>query len=200
MVSVIPPPRPSAPVPLAEVGVSVIELPAIMDIEASGLGRNSYPIEIGFVLPDGSSFCSLIQPAPHWTHWDPAAEAVHQISRPTLLTHGRSVADVARLLNEKLKGQTLFSDGWAHDYPWLGALYEEAGTVPLFRLDNLRRLLSETEADDWHAAKQLVSNELRLQRHRASTDARLLQMTLKRLRSDALPAPSRSSALPHAGL
>jgi len=156
--------------------------PAILDIEASGFGRASYPIEVGYVLPDGSSFCSLIRPAGHWTHWDAAAEAVHHIRRETLLEHGRPVRAVAQWLNEQLRGRTLYSDGWAHDYPWLGALYEEAGLVPSFRLDNLRALLSEAEARDWSATRQAVSNELGLTRHRASADARLLQRTLLRLR------------------
>ena len=122
--------------------------PAILDIEASGFGRDSYPIEVGFVLPDGSAFCSLIRPAGHWTHWDSAAEQVHHIHRETLLVHGRPVTEVARWLNDQLHGLTLYSDGWAHDYPWLGALYEEAGLVPSFRLDNLRALLTEAQARD----------------------------------------------------
>jgi len=158
------------------------ELPAIADIEASGFGRGSYPIEVGCVLPDGSSFCTLIKPAPHWTHWDPAAERVHHIKRDDLERHGRSAHEVARLLNERLRGRTVYCDGWAHDYPWLAALFDEAGLLLAFRLDNLRGLLSEEEARHWHTTKQQISDELGLQRHRASSDARLLQMTLKRLR------------------
>ncbi len=159
--------------------------PAILDIEASGFGRDSYPIEVGYVLADGSSFCSLIRPAHHWTHWDSAAEQVHHIRRETLLVHGRPVPEVAQWLNDQLHGLTLYSDGWAHDYPWLGALYEEAGLVPSFRLDNLRSMLSEREARDWYETKQAVSNELQLTRHRASADARLLQKTILRLRERA---------------
>lgn len=156
--------------------------PAILDIEASGFGADSYPIEVGYVLPDGGAFCTLIQPQPQWTHWAPDAERVHGIGRDLLLRHGRPVAEVARLLNESLRGRVVFSDGWAHDYPWLGALYEAAGCYPTFRLDSLRVLLSEQEAADWHRAKQAVSRDFAPQRHRASNDARLLQLTLKHLR------------------
>lgn len=166
--------------PLASARVDAA--PAILDIEASGFGRDSYPIEVGFVLPDGSAFCSLIRPAAHWTHWDGAAEQVHQIRRETLLVRGRPVTEVARWLNDQLHGLTLYSDGWAHDYPWLGALYEEAGLVPRFRLDNLRALLTEAQARRWAETRQAVSNELQLTRHRASADARLLQKTLLRVR------------------
>lgn len=163
----------------------MIDLPPILDVEASGFGRNSYPIEVGYVLPDGTSYCSLIKPPPHWTHWDPAAESVHHIGRELLMQHGRDVREVARTLNEGLRGRTVFSDGWAHDYPWLAALYEEAGLVPSFRLESLRGLLSEEQASQWAATRQAVMREQQVQRHRASADARLLQTTLQRLRQAA---------------
>lgn len=161
------------------------DLPAILDVEASGFGRHSYPIEVGYVLADGSSYCSLIRPPAHWTHWDPAAEDVHRIRREQLVAHGRDVHDVARTLNEGLRGQTVFSDDWAHDYSWLAALFEEAGVVPSFRLESLRGLLSEDEASQWAATRQAVMHEQPVRRHRASADARLLQATLRRLRQAA---------------
>ncbi|MET0333345.1 MAG: hypothetical protein ABW190_03665 [Rhizobacter sp.] len=159
------------------------DLPPILDLEASGFGRNSYPIEVGYVLGDGSSFCSLIKPAPNWTHWDPDAERVHHIRRESLQQHGRDVREVAVALNERLRGQTVYSDGWAHDYPWLSALFEEAELVPSFKLESLRSLLSEEEASAWEATRDQVAREQKVERHRASADARLLQSTLQRLRS-----------------
>lgn len=159
------------------------DLPAVLDMEASGFGRDSYPIEVGYVLPDGESFCTLVCPAPDWTHWDTSAERLHHIPRETAVRHGRSVVDVARHLNDELHGRTLYCDGWAHDYAWLNQLFDSAGLVPSFRLDNLRGLLSDGEAERWHATKQQVASEMQLERHRASADARLLQLTLARLRS-----------------
>ncbi|GAP35773.1 hypothetical protein ABXN37_11505 [Piscinibacter sakaiensis] len=156
--------------------------PAILDVEASGFGRDSYPIEVGYVLPDGRARCTLIRPAPGWVHWDPQAEAVHHIPREAVLRHGREVGDVARWLNEELGGLTVYTDGWAHDYPWLSALFEEAGCSWRFKLDSLRSLLDEQEATHWHALKQQVGRELKLERHRASADARLLQSTYLRLK------------------
>jgi hypothetical protein len=76
--------------------------PIILDIEASGFGRSGYPIEIGYALPDGQTWCSLIRPEPEWTHWDPGAEAVHHISQDLLLTRGRYVREVASLINQNL--------------------------------------------------------------------------------------------------
>lgn len=162
------------------------EPPAVLDIEASGFGAKSYPIEVGFVLPDGASYCTLIQPAPTWRHWDPQAQKVHGISQHKLLTQGRSVHEVARQLNDRLHGRTLYTDAWLHDYTWLATLYEAADCVPSFRLDDLRSLLTEVEATHWHVVKMQVGTEMKLQRHRASSDARILQNTLIRLRAPLL--------------
>jgi hypothetical protein len=161
--------------------------PAILDMEASGFGRNSYPIEVGYVLSDGSAFCTLIRPQPEWTHWDAQAEAVHGITKETTARYGRDVVEVARLMNQDLDGLTLYSDGWANDYTWLSRLYDAANMSPRFKLDNLRVLLTDEEADRWHAVKQEVALGTGIERHRASADAKLLQMTLQKLRSSSSP-------------
>jgi hypothetical protein len=157
-------------------------VPTVLDVEASGFGRKSYPIEIGFVLPDGRTYCTLIRPEPDWTHWDAQAEATHRIPRALVVERGLPAAEVARTINAQLAGQTVYSDGWANDYSWLGALFDAADLSPAFKLENLRALLSEDEAGQWHTVKAQVALECGTQRHRASSDARLLQLTLGRVR------------------
>jgi hypothetical protein len=157
--------------------------PTVLDVEASGFGRNSYPIEVGFVLPDGHCFCTLVRPESHWTHWDEQAAALHRIPRAIVQARGLPTHEVARTLNTRLAGQTVYSDGWANDYSWLGVLFDAAEISPRFKLENLRALLNEEEADQWHAVKAQVTRERGAQRHRASSDARVLQLTLQRLRS-----------------
>ena len=156
-------------------------LPTVLDIEASGFGRDSYPIEIGYVLPDGGVYCTLVRPESAWTHWDEAAQQLHGITRDTVVVHGRPALEVAQHLNEALRGQTVYTDGWANDYSWIGALFDAADLSPAFHIENLRALLSESDASRWHQTKEQVGLELNLRRHRASSDARLLQMTLRRL-------------------
>ena len=102
-------------------------LPCVLDIEASGFGRSSYPIEVGYVLPDGRAVCMLVRPAPEWTHWDEEAARVHGITLSVLARHGRTPQEVAQALNRDLAGLTVYCDGWAHDYSWLHALYDQAG-------------------------------------------------------------------------
>ena len=160
-------------------------MPVVLDVEASGFGRASYPIEVGFVLADGSGHCTLVCPQAAWTHWDESAQAAHGIRRDDAVMHGRPVAEVAHWLNERLGGQTVYCDGWAHDYPWLHALFEAAEVRPRFRLAHVLDLLDERQTARFDATRAQVEAELGLPRHRASHDARIVQATVTRLRARA---------------
>lgn len=156
--------------------------PPIIDIEASGFGSASYPIEVGFVLPDGTSYCALIQPAEGWSHWDESAERVHLVNRQTLQEHGRPAHEVARQLNTRLQGQTVYCDAWYHDFTWLSRLFNTVGSHQAFQLEDIRTLLNEAQTEHWHLTKLKIQAELGLPRHRASNDAKILQATLARVR------------------
>lgn len=158
--------------------------PDIIDVEASGFGPFSYPIEIGVALGDGSKYCTLVQPEPQWTHWDNSAEAVHRIPRDVLQEHGKPARDVAMELNSLLKGRTVYSDGWVVDKPWLIKLFHESGVEPSFRTSALEMILTEPQMEGWHATKEQVLVDLDLKRHRASYDAYVIQQTWLRTRND----------------
>ncbi len=158
--------------------------PAIIDVEASGFGAGSYPIEVGVVMPTGKSHCYLVRPANGWSHWDPEAEAVHGITRQILAARGVGIEEVARNLNEILRGQTVYSDAWGHDRSWLALLFEEAGVSQLFRLESLRALLTDHQLEHWQGARERAIREVGQARHRASVDALIVQQTYLR----SLPA------------
>ncbi len=107
---------------MTDLNPKVEPAPAVIDVEASGFGPGSYPIEVGMVLPNGKTHCYLIRPAPGWTHWDPVAEAVHGIRREILQARGVAIEEVARALNEILHDETIYTDGWGHDRSWLALL------------------------------------------------------------------------------
>lgn len=153
-------------------------LPILLDIEASGFGRGSYPIEVGLARSDGSTCAFLIQPLAEWTHWDPKAELLHGISRGRLQREGHPVIEVARWLNDEL-GDTgiAYSDSWGYDNTWLSLLFHHAGMLPRFRLEALRRLLSDKQLASWKCTKEALIDEHGIRRHRAGEDARLLQLT-----------------------
>lgn len=153
--------------------------PNIIDIEASGFGDESYPIEIGLVLSSGSKFCTLIFPAKEWSHWNKEAEQLHHISHEMLITYGKPITEVALILNKMLEGLTLYSDGWVVDKPWLITLFNAAGIEMKFSVSPLEMILSEAQMNIWHDTKDKIAIEEKIQRHRASNDAWLIQETYR---------------------
>lgn len=159
-------------------------LPCVIDLEASGFGRGSYPIEVGVCLNDRSTHCFLIQPQEDWHHWDVEAEEIHGISRQTLLEKGVPVVEISSRLNELLNGQVVYTDAWGFDNTWLWKLYDTAKLYPNFRLESFRKLLNENQVKHWMAIKKQVIIDLKLVRHRASADARILQETYRRIKQN----------------
>lgn len=150
-------------------------MPDIIDVEASGFGRGSYPIEVGVALATGRTACFLIRPFDDWTHWTTEAESLHHISRCILHAHGQSPFRVAELLNDLLAGRMVYTDAWGFDSSWLGLLHERTGIPARYRLETLSALLSEAQRARWDEHKAHARQELGLMRHRASADALVLQ-------------------------
>jgi len=157
----------------------------VIDVEASGFGPGGYPIEVGVVLPNGKTHCYLIRPAAAWTHWDSAAESVHGIRRELLQARGVEIEQVAHSLNEILRGETVYTDGWGHDRSWLALLFDEAGVSQHFRIESLRALLSEHQVERWQSARESAIRAIGRTRHRASVDALIVQQAYLRTLPDA---------------
>lgn len=156
--------------------------PNVIDFEASGFGTDSYPIEVGVVLADGQKYCALIKPAVGWHFWSDEAEAVHGLSRDLVVEHGKPVRLVVNELNDFLGSRVAYSDGWVVDKPWLSRLYYGSGVQPSFQLSPLEMILKEQQMAIWSDTKREVIDELALQRHRASSDALIIQETFARTR------------------
>jgi hypothetical protein len=152
-------------------------LPGIIDIEASGFGRGSYPIEIGVATESAEEMSWLVRPESDWDHWDEKAAQLHGITRAQLFSDGVGVDTIADQLNEVLEGQILYSDGWGFDSGWLALLYYCARRTMTFRLETLPRILSEFQLTVWDQTKLKIRSEHEMSRHRAGRDARLLQLT-----------------------
>lgn len=156
-------------------------VPPIIDLEASGFGRGSYPIEIGYALEDRVVHSCLVKPVPEWQHWSDEAEQIHGISRDLLQREGCSPREVALRLNDALRGKTLYSDAWSFDTSWLGRLFNEAELIQRFRLETINRLLSPEQMEAWHDTKKSLWCEMGINRHRAANDVRVLQETYLRV-------------------
>lgn len=62
-----------------------------------------------------------------------------------------------------------------------------ANIAPHFKLEDLRTVLTPYQESVWHITKQYILNEFQVRRHRASADAKVLQLTwLKTVEAEAL--------------
>jgi hypothetical protein len=123
-------------------GMSVT--PLFIDFEASSVGADSYPIEVGFSDPGGGAPISyLINPyhVEDWTDWDYYAQhEIHHISREVLREQGQSPREVAEAMNRQLAGRDLYCDGGDYDRYWCWRLFEAAGVEKKFRILDVDRL------------------------------------------------------------
>jgi hypothetical protein len=154
-----------------------LPIPTIIDIEASGFGSYSYPIEVGAAKANGERYCALIAPQPEWNHWSESAQAVHGISRQLLESRGRNPVDICLELNEFLGPITVYSDAWTHDSPWLNRLFFAARINPDFHLSPIELIATEAQLMVWDQTKKRLEKHLDIKRHRASGDAYLIQQT-----------------------
>lgn len=152
-----------------------------LDFEASGLTEASYPIEVGYSLPDGTSVSLLINPhssPENWFYWDEYAETeIHGISREMLSREGMSVTEVCTHLNSTLcyYDDVLCDSQW--DLFWLGRLYKAAHMRPTFTLTEVGHWLLNREGisrEDFLAAMESLGPAP----HRAEADSRFIRKAL----------------------
>ena len=155
----------------------MITPPIVLDLEASGFGRGSYPIEVGLAMTDGHLVDYLIKPFDDWTHWQESAEEVHGIPRAQLFEEGREPRFVVDELNQLLQGETVYSDGWGVDRSWLALLFHDAGVFQGFKIDSIFSLLTEEQLYQWKNNKEKVLDITGMKLHRAGTDAMIIQQT-----------------------
>ena len=144
---------------------------AFIDLEASGLGPASWPIEVGWCFPDEPPEALLIQPADDWPDdaWDHQAEALHGISRKTLRKEGQGILDVCERLNKVLEKVDVYSDAPDWDGFWLYRLFSAAGTKQVFKLKDFGDLLSSFAPEKVSAAISAATRTAP-HRHRARED------------------------------
>jgi hypothetical protein len=167
-----------------------------VDCESSGLGRGSFPVEVGWA-DDGLASDSLLVLHRPWladgANWDPAAEALHGISRAEIGRAGRPPAEVAAALDRAARGKVVLSDAPDCEEAWLDLLYAAAGRARPFPVEDARALLEEAGARagfplaDAVALADLAAPKV----HRARPDALALAVRLSvvlgRGRVPALP-------------
>tara|TARA_R110001592_G_C13086074_1_gene743041 strand:+ start:206 stop:679 length:474 start_codon:yes stop_codon:yes gene_type:complete len=142
----------------------------VIDVEASGLAVESYPIEIAWQDSEdlGNFDTFLIVPDQRWTHWDEyAEEEIHHITREMLSEEGVSIDEACNRLNQKLIGTTVYSDALEYDYAWIMTLFETANKTPSFEMASIFDLLPDLTETKYET---YVNDEVVI--HRALGDAR----------------------------
>lgn len=153
----------------------------VIDIEATGLSSRSYPIEVGVVLSNGQHYEALIRPLPHWSHWDERAESIHGINRELLRDKGKDAKTVCQELNALCEGESLYSDCWVYDSPWLTRLFAESGVKMAFRCRAMESILAEHDLAQWIERKQQVALRFGIKPHRALNDATIISTALNNI-------------------
>lgn len=148
----------------------------VVDFEASSLGPDSYPIEIGWT--EGSKHHSyLIRPYAMWTDWDDYAEnEIHRISREQLMDEGLPPDEVMELANQSIGAGVIWCDGGIYDLRWLAVLERCSGVRAKFSLGSVQKLLWEQHnvpAPSFYDVKQQLTDPARL--HRAGYDAHIIK-------------------------
>lgn len=148
---------------------------AIIDIEASGLHFDSYPIEVA-VLAGGECKSWLIKPEPNWQHWCETAESLHGISRALLEDEGLPALDVAQQLNDFLSesGTILYSDAQYWDDDWISTLYFAAKIERFFQIESIYELIGAERKHLFDSHKALLAKSGRFQQHRAADDVQMI--------------------------
>lgn len=149
---------------------------AFIDLEASGLGDKSWPIEVGWGFVEGNPRAMLIRPHETWrrSEWDPDAEALHGISVAELERDGAEPRDVCRILNTALGGSTVYSDALDWDGFWLYRLYSVGRAKPAFALKDFAEVIRPLPSEIIATLVARADAEAP-RRHRAGSDVAHMQ-------------------------
>ncbi|HOP19096.1 MAG TPA: hypothetical protein PLV61_08600 [Parvularculaceae bacterium] len=149
---------------------------AFIDLEASGLGSKSWPVEVGFAFIEGAPQSTLIRPDATWSDeaWDKGAEALHGLTRAELDRDGQNIRDVCRSLNKSLAGAEVYSDAPDWDGFWLFRLFMAANMRQQFAVHDFGKLIRPI-AGSREGELQERAARLAPRRHRTNDDVRHLQ-------------------------
>lgn len=148
---------------------------AIIDIEASGLHFDSYPIEVA-VRVNAETKSWLIRPESSWTYWSETAQSMHGISRADLIANGLPPLQVAQELNNFLS-QTdglIYSDAAKWDNDWVNTLYHATNEPQLFHILSLFDLLEPFQHSQFCDVKYQLASSGKYRQHRAAEDVELI--------------------------
>ena len=147
----------------------------IIDIEASGLHFDSYPIELA-VLINGQSRSWLIKPETNWLYWCSTAESMHGISREILEREGLNASQVVDEFMKCIESsnRVLYSDAVHWDADWMSTLFSVVNTDQLFHIESIDELLKKDQIPEFNRVKARLAASGKYRQHRAEEDVRMI--------------------------
>jgi hypothetical protein len=123
---------------------------AFIDLEASGLSENSFPLEIGWTK-DGVNFKDyFIKPESDWDRnsWSQVAENLHGIHLADVEYSGLLCEDIAKEMNSDLQEFLLLSDSVTHDIKWVNMIFAAAKIERKFKIVSIESFLKKMGLND----------------------------------------------------
>ena len=154
-----------------------------IDIEASGLGADSYPIEVAWKREDGAAQDSFLLNPEYvygWDDWDEIAEDLHGISQAQLHEKGLRPDDACHRLNQALRDKVVVSDAPEYDLFWLERLFDSQDIAMQFTLRSLQLVLNPLQYEAFG-----VVGRIQFRSHRALDDVEHLIDTYQKVQSDS---------------
>ena len=144
---------------------------AFIDLEASGLGAASWPIEVGWCFLEGEPETFLIAPAKDWSQdaWNSEAEALHGVSIEALRRKGHPIRHVCQQLNAALAERLVYSDAPDWDGFWLYRLFSACDEKQQFSVHDFGDLLGDLSPTEISMITERASKSAP-HRHRAHDD------------------------------
>jgi len=148
---------------------------SIIDVEASGLHFDSYPIEVA-VLINNQTYSWLIKPEASWQYWCKTAESLHGITREVLQKEGESAVFVVNELIQLLEGTggLLYSDAANWDADWVSTLFYAAKEFMPFHITSIYELLDKGQSQRFDYTKARLVETSEYKQHRAEDDVRMI--------------------------
>lgn len=154
----------------------------ILDVEASGLSEESYPIQVALLDSEtGDSLMFYIKPTDDWIYWNEEAEEIHNITQKLLSDIGIDVDEAVTRITEFMvekKESTMYCDAPDYDGFWLKRLFDAAFSVEVqFNMDHVVGICEYKEE-----AEQILEIMAQQNRpHDALDDCKLIWAAVKEI-------------------
>ncbi len=164
----------------------------ILDIQASGMGEQSYPAEIAWRRIDGSESYSTLINLDNVHGWEKWSHDVvrHGLTRQECCDRGGTTAYVARRVDDLLKHYPVYSESPIQDQRWLDKLFRSAGKRCPAKLIPIEHAVPSRRRFELH--RYLLA---RRDEHNAAANSLLLARAIQQINVTATPDKRKQSAI-----